>query len=85
MHNSLASTCIYLSFLISNKQFTIIRFLLDIFLYDKNYVLKLPLETLYKHLRAGKLKGSKLGKHWRISDEQLKEYLKNAEQKPKEN
>jgi len=38
-------------------------------------ILQMPVETIYKHLRAGKLKGAKLGKHWRISDEKLKEYL----------
>lgn len=37
--------------------------------------IKIPVETLRKYLRNGKLKGAKIGKHWRITDEQLKEFI----------
>lgn len=37
--------------------------------------IKIPVETLRKYLRTGKLKGAKIGKHWRVTDEQLKEFL----------
>jgi excisionase family DNA binding protein len=38
--------------------------------------LQLPVNTLRQHIKAGKLKASKLGKHIRISEQQLKDYLK---------
>jgi excisionase family DNA binding protein len=38
--------------------------------------IKIPVVTLRKYLKDGKLKGIKIGKHWRITDEQLAEFLK---------
>jgi excisionase family DNA binding protein len=40
-------------------------------------IVKLPTSTLYKHLTRGKLKGVKLGRHWRITETNLQEYLKD--------
>ena len=37
--------------------------------------LKVPVETVYKWLRNGSLKGAKLGKHWRITEEQLQAFI----------
>lgn len=37
--------------------------------------IKIPVITLRKYLRTGKLKGVKIGKHWRVTDEQLKEFI----------
>ena len=33
-------------------------------------------ETVYRHINSGKLKASKIGQQWRISEEQLQDYLK---------
>ncbi|PTM52195.1 helix-turn-helix domain-containing protein [Desmospora activa] len=32
-------------------------------------------ETIRRYLRRGKLRGAKLGKHWRISEKQLEEFF----------
>lgn len=37
--------------------------------------IKIPVITLRKYLKEGTLKGAKIGKHWRITDEQLKEFI----------
>jgi excisionase family DNA binding protein len=41
-------------------------------------MLKLPTATVMKHLREGRLKGSKVGRHWRVTDGQIGEYLAAA-------
>jgi len=38
-------------------------------------ILKLSPKTVRKYLREGELKGAKLGKEWRITEEQLREFL----------
>jgi len=39
--------------------------------------LRIDRETIYRHLRNGKLKGSKIGgASWRISQEDLDKYIK---------
>lgn len=40
-------------------------------------ILKIPQYSIRKYLREGKLKGSKIGKHWRVTQEQLKDFLKD--------
>lgn len=40
--------------------------------------LKIPVATLRLYLKQEKLKGVKLGKHWRISSEQLDEFIKQG-------
>ncbi len=40
--------------------------------------IKIPVITLRKYLKAGKLEGVKIGKHWRITDEQLKEFIESC-------
>ncbi len=42
---------------------------------EVSIIVKIPVPTLYKHLTRGKLKGVKLGRHWRITESNLKEYL----------
>lgn len=37
--------------------------------------IKIPIPTLRKYLKSGKLQGAKIGKHWRITDEQLKQFV----------
>ncbi|GGA57868.1 hypothetical protein GCM10007416_33830 [Kroppenstedtia guangzhouensis] len=37
--------------------------------------LKIKTETVRRYLRTGKLKGAKLGKHWRVSEKQLEEFF----------
>ncbi len=37
--------------------------------------IKLPVQTIRKYLRAGRMKGAQIGKHWRVTDEQLKGFL----------
>jgi len=45
--------------------------------------IKLPVQTIRKYLRTGKLKGAKIGKHWRITDGQLKGFLDENTTYPK--
>ena len=42
-------------------------------------MLKISVSTLRKHLGNGQLKASKLGRRIRITEDQLKEYLKDNE------
>ena len=44
-------------------------------------LIKIPVVTLRTYLRDGKLKGLKIGRHWRITEEQLEEFLKSKEVK----
>ena len=37
-------------------------------------MLGLSVITLRKYLKSGKLKGSKLGKSWRVTEEEIREY-----------
>ena len=39
--------------------------------------LKLTRQTLTYYIKTGKLKGSKIGKGWRFTEEQLKDFLKS--------
>ena len=34
------------------------------------------IETVYKHMRTGKLNATKLGRNWRITHDNLDKYLK---------
>jgi putative molybdopterin biosynthesis protein len=43
--------------------------------------LKVSERTINEWLRNGKLKASKLGRQWRITEQQLNEFLKDHEQK----
>lgn len=42
-------------------------------------LLSLTDETIREKLRRKELKGVKIGKSWRVSDENLKEYIKNMD------
>lgn len=45
-------------------------------------LIKIPIETIRQYLRSGKLVGSKIGRHWRVSEEQLKTFMEgNSNQK----
>jgi excisionase family DNA binding protein len=37
--------------------------------------IKIPIVTLRKYLKDGTLTGVKIGKHWRITEEQLKDFI----------
>lgn len=39
--------------------------------------LKLGKSTLYKYIKSGKLNGAKIGKDWRFTEDQLKDFLKS--------
>jgi excisionase family DNA binding protein len=39
-------------------------------------LLDIPKKTIMDHLRAGKIPGKKIGKHWRISEEAFDEYMR---------
>lgn len=43
-------------------------------------VLKVSIPTLKRHLYAGKLKGRKVGRQWRIEKEEVRRYYENQEQ-----
>lgn len=38
-------------------------------------ILKLSKRTVYQYLATGKIKGVKIGKAWRVSEENLREFL----------
>lgn len=38
-------------------------------------ILKLQLSTIRNYLAQGKMKGAKIGKSWRITEEDLKEFI----------
>lgn len=40
--------------------------------------LKLTRQTLTYYIKTGKLKGSKIGKGWRFTEEQLKDFLNST-------
>lgn len=42
-------------------------------------ILKIPIFTLRKYLRNGNLRGSKIGKHWRVKQDQLDQFLTDTE------
>lgn len=39
-------------------------------------MLRVTTKTIYLHLKEGKLKGSKVGRYWRISKSQIDDFLK---------
>ena len=41
-------------------------------------IMHLTKRTVYSYLRSGKLKAVKIGKYWRISQENLEEFIKNG-------
>lgn len=40
-------------------------------------MLKVTKRTLYKYLSEGKLPASKVGREWRVTEEQIKEFMQN--------
>lgn len=38
-------------------------------------ILKLSTRTIREYLRTGKITGAKIGKEWRITEEQIREFL----------
>lgn len=38
-------------------------------------ILKLSTRTIREYLRIGKITGAKIGKEWRITEEQIREFL----------
>lgn len=46
--------------------------------------LQLTVRTIYKLIREGKLPATKIGREYRISDEQLDRFMKSQEVKPGE-
>ena len=47
-------------------------------IYDTHGVaqlLKLTERTIYSYLKNGKLKGAKIGKYWRITDQDIRDFL----------
>jgi excisionase family DNA binding protein len=44
--------------------------------------LGISMPTIYRLLRSGKLKGTKVGGQWRISDEAIREFLEEGIQVP---
>lgn len=41
-------------------------------------IVKIKERTLYHYLKTGKLKGVKIGRRWRISEDNLKAFLNNG-------
>lgn len=39
--------------------------------------LKVSTMTVYRYIKAGKLRAAKIGRDWRITEEQLKDFLKS--------
>lgn len=38
-------------------------------------LLMLSTRTIYSYLKSGKLKGAKIGKYWRITDQDIRDFL----------
>ncbi|WP_157831180.1 helix-turn-helix domain-containing protein [Bacillus sp. BA3] len=47
-------------------------------------MLKVSKITVYRHIKQGLLRASKIGQQYRISEEQLKDYFDGNEEKVKE-
>lgn len=47
-------------------------------------LLKVTKRTLYKYLSEGKLPASKVGREWRVTEEQIKEFMENMTPKKKD-
>ena len=45
--------------------------------------LKIPIETVRFWLRSGELKGIRLGRHWRVKEDDLKQFLESKENEQK--
>ena len=41
-------------------------------------ILKVTQRTLYNYIKSGQLKAVKLGREWRVTDEELKNFLKTG-------
>ena len=41
-------------------------------------ILKVTQRTLYNYIKGGQLKAVKLGREWRVTDEELKNFLKTG-------
>ena len=41
-------------------------------------ILKVTQRTLYNYIKSGQLKAVKLGREWRVTDEELKSFLKTG-------
>lgn len=41
-------------------------------------ILKLTRRTMYSYVKEGKLKASKIGKYWRVSEKALNEFIENG-------
>lgn len=48
-------------------------------------LLGLNIQTIRQYIKEGKLKASKIGTHYMVTDEAIKEFLKANEVKPKQN
>lgn len=44
-------------------------------LVEVSELISIPISNLRKFIKLGTLKAVKIGKHWRITEEQLKEFL----------
>lgn len=47
-------------------------------------ILELNIQTIRQYIKEGKLKASKIGTHYMVTDEAIKEFLKANEVKPKQ-
>lgn len=48
-------------------------------------ILKLTKRTLYTYLKAGDLKAVKIGKYWRVPQENLKDFIEKCAEKRDQN
>ena len=44
-------------------------------------VLKVTRSTIYNYIKSGNLKAVKMGKYWRVSEDNLKEFIENGTNK----
>lgn len=44
-------------------------------------VLKVTRRTIYNYIKSGNLKAVKMGKYWRVSEDNLKEFIENGTNK----
>lgn len=41
-------------------------------------ILKITRRTIYTYIKTGKLKATKIGKYWRVTEENLKQFLEEG-------
>lgn len=47
---------------------------------EASEILRVPISSMYKYLRLGTLRGFKVGKHWRLTEKGVEDFIQTGEQ-----